>query len=171
MRYQIRTEHGRTHELSERQIDTPNAYDNSRQTRYGVKVRPGNWIVYREEYTDQSFARRVGRVLGRVEAPAVPDAKYPCERIDGHISVLALANDLSHAYIRWVDPADVLEVRDTPPAKLLAWITGELPNPEMVHKLSAYGTLSERHIDKVDHHVTAWRAGMSPAAYDATHNK
>jgi hypothetical protein len=36
----------------------------------------------------------------------------------------------------------------------------------MVHKLSAYGTLSQDYIDKVPHHVAAWTSGVSPAAYD-----
>jgi hypothetical protein len=164
----IETENVRAHELSDRAVRCPDALDHDRQSRYGVKAKTGMWITYRDLDADgRSFHYRSGRVLGRVDAPYVPDAKYPCEKIDGYVSVLALSDDLHYAYIRWIKPENVAIVSATPPAKLLTWITGPLPSADMVHKLSAYGTLSERYIDGVDHHVNAWKHGVSPSAWDA----
>jgi hypothetical protein len=159
MRYTIKTEHIRRHELSGRKVrcaNTPN---------YGSDVRPGAWITYREEYTDGSFSRCVGRVLGRIEwaEPVSGDTRD----VTGHLSVLAFADDFSHAYIRWIDPADVLTSREAPPAAMLAFAAGPLPTPDMVHRLSAYGTLSENYVANAAHHIEAFRLGVSPAAYDA----
>lgn len=160
----IQTEHVRAHELSDRAVALPNALDHDRQSRYGVKAKTGMWITYRDD-----SGTRNGRVLGRVEAPFVPSSnpEYTCEHIEGYVSVLVLSENMQHAYIRWIKPEDVTEVSTAPPAKLLAWMTGELPTADLVHKLSHYGTLSERYIDQVDHHVNAWQHGVSPAAWDA----
>lgn len=161
MRRTIQTEHVRQHELSDQQVK---CFHTATGMSDGYIAKPGDWITYVED----GNGYRSGRMLGRVEAPAVPDDKYPCEAINGHLSILVLSDDCCHAYIRWVRPEDVRGIRKSPPAAFLAFMTGTLPDPEMVHKLSAYGTLSERYIDKVEHHVTAWKAGKSPAAWDAT---
>lgn len=171
MRYEIQTEHVRAHTLTQRAVHCPNALDWDRQTRYGVKARLGDWITYGETRTNSDGSNpsthyRTGRVLGRIEAPAL-EGQYPSPAVDGWISVLALSDSLQHAYIRWVDPAEVTEISARPPAKLLAWMTGPLPAPDLVHKLSAYGTLSESYIDKADHHLNAWKHGVSPAAWDS----
>lgn len=158
----IHTEHVRAHTLSDRAVDLPNALDHDRQTRYGVQAKTGMWITYRDD-----GHMRSGRVLGRVEAPHVPDSRYPCDAIDGYLSVLALADNMQHAYIRWINPVDVAEVSTVPPTRLLAFITGPLPTADIVHRLSEYGTLSERYVEHVDHHVKAFECGVSPAAYDA----
>ena len=169
MRRTISTQTVREHVLSDRAVKIPyeaGAMDHDTMSRYGVTVKTGMWITYKERYTDNSFNYAHGRVLGRVEADAV-NGQFPSPRIDGHISVLQLSQHMTHAYIRWVDPMDVTEVSLKPPQKLLAWITGELPSAEMVHKLADYGTLSERYIDRVDHHINAWEHGVSPSAWDA----
>jgi len=170
MKRTIRTEHVRQHELSDRAVIVPNALDHDAQLRYGVKAKTGMWVTYREtDATGNQSNVRSGRMLGRVDAPfvAASNPEYNCPKIDGYLSVLALADSMQHAYIRWIDPADVVEVSLHPPAKLLAWISGPLPDPDIVHKLSAYGTLSESYIEKADHHVNAWKHGVSPAAWDA----
>lgn len=154
----IKTDHVRDHILSDRAVPCPNARDYDRQSTYGVKAKTGMWVTY----NDGDSAVRYGRVLGRVDADGSDDV----ERIDGHLSVLVLADNHQHAYIRWIDPTDVLEVGTTLPSKLLAWMTGPMPTADIVHKLSAYGTLSERYADKIAHHVEAFEQGMSPIAYD-----
>lgn len=161
----IQTEHVRQHELSDRAVPCPNALDHDRQSRYGVKAKTGMWITYCERHAGGDFQYRSGRMLGRVTAGAV-DGKYPSEAIDGWLSVLALADDMHFAYIRWVKPEDVAVVMQNPPAKLLAWITGPIPDATIVHKLSAYGTLTERYVENVPHHVDAFKLGISPSAYD-----
>lgn len=155
----IQTEHVRAHQLDDRAVSCPNARDYDRQSPYGVKAKTGMWITFKEG--DDRI--RSGRVLGRVTAePIAPDPPMEC-----YVSVLCLSDHMTHAYIRWVDPADVLEVSAQAPAKLLAWISGPMPTADLVHKLSAYGTLSESYVDKVDHHINAWEHGVSPAAWDA----
>lgn len=163
---QIQTEYVRAHTLSDRGVRCPGAMDHDTQSRYTAVAKTGRWITYRE--TDAAgavFMYRCGRVLGRVEAGPVqgPD---PTPAIDGYISVLALSDTMQYAYIRWVNPDDVAEVSSTTPAALLAWITGVLPDADLVHKLSHYGTLSASYIHLADHHVNAWQHGVSPAAWD-----
>lgn len=153
----IETATVRRHTLSDRGVRCPNT------PRYGCTVKPGWWVQYRESYVDGTSGTRVGRVLGRVDAPASGDIPA----IVGHVSVLALSDLLTYGYIRWIAPEDILEATAQPPARLLAWITGPLPTPDLVHRLADYGTVSEEYIDNSDHHIRAWKAGVSPAAWDA----
>jgi len=159
----------RAHTLSDKSVRCPNALDHDRQTRYGVKASTGMWITYREDTNGDISHYRSGRVLGCIDYCApIDDPRFPSPGIAGDmISVLALADNHQHAYVRWVKPEDVTEVSEHPPAKLLAWITGPLPNAERVHQLAHYGTLSESYIDNVQHHVHAWDHGVSPCAWDA----
>lgn len=159
MRYVINTQGTRRHELSEKQVRCPRA-----NTAYGCNVKPGYWITYREEYDGGTHGTRLGRVLGRIEwAEAV---SFSSVDFTGYLSVLACADDLHHAYIRWVNPADVLTAIEQPPIAMLAFIGGDLPSPDMVHRLSEYGTLSENYVSNASHHIEAFKLGISPSAYD-----
>jgi len=68
------------------------------------RAQTGDLLLYRE--SENSL--RLARVIGRVKyAPALDGDKGPaCNRI----MVLALGNIPSHAFERWIDPKDVLEV-------------------------------------------------------------
>lgn len=163
MKRTIRTEHVREHELSDQQIK---CFKTGVGMSDGYIAKPGDWITYEEKTTDDCSRSRAGRMLGRVKASAVI-GQYPSPAIDGYLSVLALSDDCTYAYIRWVAPEDVRGIRKTPPAAFLAFMTGELPDATIVHQLSAYGTLSDRYIANMPHHVQAFEAGVSPAAWDA----
>jgi hypothetical protein len=106
-------------------------------------------------------------MLGRVSARDASSPRFDIPAVEGSLSVLTLSDDCCYAYIRWVKPEDVRGIRKTPPAAFLAFMTGPLPSPDVVHKLSHYGTLSQSYIHHVDHHVEAFKAGVSPAAWDA----
>lgn len=158
MRYTINGQHVRRHELSEKKVRCPNT------PNYGCDVRPGYWITYREEYEGGTHGTRVARVLGRIEwAEAVTFSSID---FTGYLSVLACADDLHHAYIRWINPADVLTALERPPVAMLAFLGGDLPRPDMVHRLSEYGTLSENYVSNAAHHIEAFKLGVSPSAYD-----
>jgi|SRR5215469_4828237 len=105
----------------------------------------------------------IARSLGRIKT-----CDNDGEDCRGWVCALVLGLSGSHAYVRWIDPASVRQVIDCP-SKLAAFFFAEkLPyDNDMILNLAAYGTLSELFIDRADHHVTAWRAGVSPAAYDA----
>ena len=163
MKRTIQTEHVRQHELSDQQVK---CFNTGVGMTDGWIAKTGDWITYAENSGTDGSCYRSGRMLGRVDAPYVHDEKYPCEEVKGYLSVLALSDDCCYAYIRWIKPEDVRGIRKQPPAAFLAFMTGTLPDAEMVHKLSAYGTLSESYIDKVPHHIEAWKTGVSPAAYD-----
>lgn len=158
----IRTENVRTHELTGRQVRCINARKNG--STIFTHARVGEWLVW----TETDGGRNAGRMLGRVDAGPVTSEtpEYRSPAVEGWISVLALSQDMSFAMIRWINPEHVISV-SAPPAALLAFMTGPLPSPAMVHKLSAYGTLSESYVANVPHHVTAFKAGVGPAAWDA----
>lgn len=157
MRYQLSSErHGvRTSELTEQAVDCPGARDETRQTNYGVKARPGNWIVFRAGDGDINVLS-YGRVLGKVNAPAIEDSRYPCQKIEGWISAVVLSDSMTHAFVHWVNPQYVVVVRDEPPVAMLAWISGPMPRPDDVHRMATYGTLAEPYIAGVPERLNVY---------------
>lgn len=107
-------------------------------------AKPGYWIMWTEE-----GQTHVGRVLGRIDEAERGEGLPDCK---GHLAVIALACDLHHAHVRWVDPADVERCQPTPPAALLAWITGEdwpataREIPRII-AMADYGTCSQTSIN------------------------
>ena len=81
------------------------------------EAKPGHWVMWDEG------SRRVGRVLGRIEHAQFNDGNL--EDVRGWLAVMQLSDNMTHAYIRWIDPARVVECYEKPPAALLAWITGD----------------------------------------------
>ena len=80
-------------------------------------ARPGDLILYRERLAggdDAPSLRRIARVIGTVDAPTLPaGTNYEgSPAVKNHICVMALADDGSYAYERWVDPADVVRCLD-----------------------------------------------------------
>lgn len=85
-----------------------------------------------------------GRMLARVSAPAegpdVPDIK-------GWIAVLELRGTFDHAYVRWIDPVLVTEIRSAPKT-FPAWFFGDLPSLDKILAADEYGSLDEHHLDR-----------------------
>lgn len=164
MNYDIRVESFRPFTVSEKQVHCPNAST----LGYGQYIaRPGNWITFTphpdlgETPSVDRGVVRIGRVLGRIEAPA--DA-------EGWLYVLTLGTDACHLYPLWVKPEWVSTVQDQDrlPAALLAWFTQpQLPNPKIVAQLANYGSLSVSYIDKVADRQLAYEHGVSPEGYKA----
>lgn len=129
--------------MSGRKVICPNASTLGYSTN---TARPGSWIMYTTD-----GAPIVARVLGRIEAT---DRQGMLE-CTGWLAVVRLHGGMTGASVAWVDPADVLECRDNPPAEMLAWITGsdwpkDAAGRARVVAMSEHGTLSEQFITTRD---------------------
>jgi hypothetical protein len=118
---------------------------------YGVYyAKPGYWVTWGDPLQDDSKAHRIGRVLGRIECAAYDTGKGALDCM-GWLAVMQLSDDLTHAYVRWVDPAWVQVCYEQPPAQLMAWITGDdwpkraTDIPRLI-AMSEYGSCSESYI-------------------------
>ena len=119
---------------------------------------PGDVIFYRESV----FHTRTARVLGRVNAPAIPHDQYPAEKVKDALCVMSLSDCMTFAYERWVKPEDVIEVR-TGSASLPAWLAwfflpGLPYSAEAMRCLADYGTMNERFFEESEKHVREWEA-------------
>lgn len=94
---------------SAKKVFLPNTYRGGSGVSH---ARPGYWLTWLD-----ANRMRNGRVLGRIDKSDGDD----CE---GFIAVMALSDNATHAYIRWVNPVDVRECHEAPPRALLAWLTG-----------------------------------------------
>lgn len=81
-----------------------------------IYAKPGYWVAYR----GLSGEACIGRVLGRI---AETDRGSP--NCAGHLAVMRLFMECTHAGIAWVNPDDVTHCYAKPPRDLLAWITGD----------------------------------------------
>jgi hypothetical protein len=107
-------------------------------------AKPGYWVSWRDGAN--AAGPLIGRVIGRI-------AKTDGQGNDcaGFLAVMSLGMEATHAWIRWVDPADVTACYEKPPADLLAWITGNewVKNKGDIARMiamSEHGTLSESFI-------------------------
>ena len=99
-------------------------------------AKPGYWIT---------TAHNVYRVLGRVTEPNPKPM----------IAAVRLSKDLTFAHVVWVNPDDVTQCEEKPPAWLMAWITAPqwVRTAKDIHRIvamSAHGTLSEQFIETRD---------------------
>jgi len=89
---------------------------NSSLIGYSANVaKPGYWVTWSE-----GEERNTGRVIGRIDR-----TDNDGEDCAGFLAVMRLSESLTHAGVRWVDPADIVSCYATAPADLLAWITGK----------------------------------------------
>ena len=118
------------------------------------KAKPGDLIVFSDGILDSS-GREIGRVLGRVDASGEPG----CPKIVGHILVLQASRDFTSCYIRWIDPALVTYVTDSPTKFAAFFFQKEIPYDAttLIH-LDEYGTLDERYIDYAETRVRELKA-------------
>jgi len=94
----------------------------------------GNLIVYRESAT----STRVARVLGRVSTLD--------KTVRGFALVMALSDDCSHAYERWIDPKDIIQIRNVPTDVLAFFGMQTLPDVKTVRQQLDNGTISENYL-------------------------
>jgi hypothetical protein len=104
---------------------------------------PGMLVVYGD--------RHLGRVLGRIEAPA---------EHRGWLLVLQLGSTADFACLRTVDPATVHECRPNPTRFARWFFQPSLPSPDVVAHLAGQGYLSESWIDRL-----TWKPGASLAGH------
>lgn len=110
---------------------------------YGkYRAQVGDWITYREMYTDGSFNERVGRMIGRI-AYAPPCGETPA--IKGFILAAVLTCEMTSVAERWINPADVMRVHANAPdiVNFLQWFAGpELTrNVDWTRRAMEYGCL------------------------------
>ena len=104
---------------------------------------PGMLVVYGDLH--------LGRVLGRIEAPA---------ELRGWLLVLQLSSPADFAYLRWIEPASVRECRPNPSRFARWFFQPSLPAPDLVAHLAEQGSLSEPWIDRL-----TWRPGAAPVRH------
>lgn len=121
----------------------------SRASRIGfglTHAKPGNWVRFVSHNYNGSRNSHVGRVIGRID-----ETDRDGENCAGHLAVMQLSDDATHAYVRWVDPAHVLDCYEKPPRALLQWITGDdwpksgTDAPRLI-AMAEHGTCSETYI-------------------------
>lgn len=103
------------------------------------EAKRGDWIVYKEHHNDGSYHPRFARVVGWVIAPR--DGSV--EPFEG-VCVVALNDDATFCYERWIQPEDILSIH--PPApKFLQYFASA--DPEELISASEYGSASASHTD------------------------
>lgn len=115
-------------------------------------ARKGDVIVYRENYTDGSYGKRLARVLELVTHPhdgpefRKATGRGQQTRKAPKLRVMAFDDMISHAYERWVDVDDVIDCREPADPKFLVWaLTGPVGNPTDIVKASEHGSLTDRY--------------------------
>lgn len=128
--------------ISAHPIKCPNAS----RLGYGLSVASvGNLIVYKEFHKDDSYSTRIARVIGCVTAPKIaPDDS----EIKDWALVLALSDNCTHLYERWVNPEWVVEVREMP-VNILRFLAQQTwPDADTLRRAGEHGSLSEHYIEK-----------------------
>lgn len=142
-----------------RYIPCPNA------TRLGFckwRAQVGDLIVY-DECGDHL---RMARVLGRIAyAPALEGDKGP---IKGWALVMALSEDGSLAYERWVDPAKIKIVIESPAKFAAFFFAPKLPyDAHTMRRLMEHGTMSEQYVEHAAERAAMFKKRDKDAAVAA----
>ena len=87
------------------------------------KAKRGNWVEY--EVDNHHF---VGRIISRVT----------CEG-KVYVEVAQASPAFAHAYIGWIEPAQIRECRENPPRAVFDFFSGDWSNVEDIHAKIAYG--------------------------------
>lgn len=128
----------RTHTLRRVSVHCPN----TSTLGYGKWVaKPGDLLTYKEHHTDGSYTPRLARMVGRVNAPADGPT---CPEVKGLICVVAISNEGTFCYERWIKPADVVHVSAPAPNFWHYFMTAD---PSELIKASEYGSASASHTD------------------------
>lgn len=127
---------------SKRGVRCPNS---SYQGFSRTEAKPGDWIAYREHCTDGSSHARFARVIGRIDAAGTDGPS-----VKGKVAAIALSDDGTFCYERWIDPADVLSIH-SPAPKFLAWFASA--DPQELLRAADYGAAAAAHTDWNDRAV------------------
>src|SRR5665213_1853684 len=93
---------------------------------------------------------RTGRSLGRLT-----------ENGTGKIFILVMqiSADMSHLCERWIEPSDVLQIREVPMNLAAFFFAAELPHDSaMMRRLMDHGTTSESYVSEHENRVRMFRA-------------
>lgn len=100
MRYEIRgSNHVRACTISERKVRLPNCFKGLGK----YEASPGDFVTFKQMQGDDTYDTRIGRVLGRVDAPFVPSSDgnplHDCSKVEGWLAVLVLGDNARHALV------------------------------------------------------------------------
>lgn len=153
-------------EISGKQVRCPNVsvFAYSRP-----KAQVGDWLVFKEFYGngEDDYRLRVGRMFGRIESAEYVQGET--RSVVGFIACLALSDDLGSAWVRWVDPKDVVESQPHAQGRqaFLNWFAGNWPQeykPSILVQLQEYGTLGWNYIGGVASAALAFTHGVGVSA-------
>lgn len=132
-------------------------------SNYRLQARVGCMFLYRKESGEFVIARMLGRVAF---APAIEAGTNSVPEIRNWIHALVLSRECDFAYQTWVNPEEVVNIFETTPHHFVRWFfQPDFPYPvEMLCRLEAHGTLSERYIDKAPERVKQWQREKRRAA-------
>ena len=136
----------RKFKLDNRKVVAPNA---SLLCGRGRIVKAGMFFIW----NDGSISRMC-RSLGRIFWTDNDGADCA-----GHVCAMVLGNDAMFVYVRWVDPAEIIEVVGEPPQKLTAFFFAPqlAYDPDMLLRLIEYGTMTEHYIDGAPETARKWQ--------------
>lgn len=133
-------DHRRGARYRDKDIRCPNASSFGKHT-----ASRGDMVKYFYEMDDGSREYHWGRMMARVDAPAL--SKDICE-VTEHLCVLELAWGGHVGFVRWISRQNVVEVRELP-RSLPAWFyQEELPEIADVLAADRHGSLAEPYIDR-----------------------
>lgn len=115
----------------------------------------GDWITYKEHCADNSYHPRHARVVGWVKAPFQKgsEPQYDCLAFEG-VCVVALNDDATSCFERWIKPEDIISIHMTAPNFLQYFASAD---PKELLAASEYGSASASHTD--------WQEAPLPCGY------
>ncbi len=126
---------------------------------HGYYCKRGAMVLYKEGLDGQY---QIGRSLGRITALETIEDIHGTKRVveKNYILMAQLSSDATHVYERWIDPALVYRIYDSP-KNLAEWFFTDGPtryDVETTRRLMEHGTISESHIHLVEKRVATFAA-------------
>lgn len=122
--------------LSKVPVVCPNAVTAGFSTR---TVMPGAFLEYKEHHEDGTCGVRIARAVGRIDASGTDGPP-----VRGFICAVALSDDGTFCYERWIKPEDVISVKPACPNFFAFFASAD---PFELLKSSAQGGACAAHMD------------------------
>ena len=134
--------------IDNRRVIAPNA---SLLAGRGRIVKAGYAFTY-----DNGGGVGIARSLGRVTTTGADG-----DSVSGFVLAMVLSQGATHAFERWIDPASITAVFESPSKLAAFFFAPAIPyDAQVMRRLMAYGTICERYIDSAP--ATAAAMKQSP---------